>query len=56
MIHFLHCTVGAYNFVAVAIPRVDLLLVIEFTDFAQSMNIFYASVDFETANTGCIRL
>lgn len=56
MIYFLHRTVGTYNFVAIPIPRVDLLVVIEFYDLAQLTDVFYSTVDFEAAETSCIGL
>lgn len=52
----LHGAVGAYNFIAFAIPGVDLLLIIEFNDLAKLMNVLRATIDFEAPHTSCIRL
>lgn len=56
MIYFLHRAIGAYNFVAIPIPTVDLLVVIEFYDLAQLTDVFYSTVYFKAAHTSCICL
>lgn len=52
----LHRTVGSDDFVAVAVPHIHLLLVVNLADFAQLHDILHSPIHFEAADTSCVPL
>lgn len=51
-----HCAVSADDFIALAVPSIHLILVVEFEDFAELVDVFNSTKNFKASDRACVSL